>query len=213
MTLNRLLIIIGIVVLLVTAFVLWYWNYACTPAARAETIFTQLRGDSPPFHTWMLQHQFIRPGFSIPPSVADSSRFPAIDCASDALVKLGPDAFPSVVAATADRNSNVRWAAIRACGSFRKPAAIPALIACTHGPDNPQFYDCQSDLVDRRHHRLRHRRPPAPHAAPGRPAKLSKVPRRPGPRPAQRQTRRRRPRPPPRRPRPLCPPIRRLRPG
>ena len=59
MSLNRLLIIIGVVVLLGTGGV-QYYQYACSPEGRARTIFAQVRGDSAGLRAWMLKHGLIR---------------------------------------------------------------------------------------------------------------------------------------------------------
>ena len=56
MTLNRLLIVIGVVVLLVTVGAVWLWQYAYSPEGRARTILTQLRRESTGPRVWMVQH-------------------------------------------------------------------------------------------------------------------------------------------------------------
>ncbi len=63
MTLNRLFIIIGVVVLLLTGGVVWLWQYAYSAEGRARVIVAQLKGDTSSFRGWLLQHGVIRPGY------------------------------------------------------------------------------------------------------------------------------------------------------
>ncbi len=108
MTLNRLLIVIGVVVLLVTGGVVWLWEYAYTPEGRARTIFTQIRGDTTSPRGWLIEHGLIRKEIdSRPTFVAEIPYNPPGDTTDwwvlnkqpvlDRLAELGPRAFPVIM--------------------------------------------------------------------------------------------------------------------
>ena len=135
MTLKRLMIILGILVVLAGGGIAWLWQYAYTPEGRARVIIAQLRGenDNTP-RGWMLQHHLIRPGFVLrmnPRLDADdepNAYVPKI--ASDAMFKLGRRAFPIVLDALKNDDPEVQLMAIRVCDKYRDPASIQPLAEC-----------------------------------------------------------------------------------
>jgi HEAT repeat protein len=139
MTLKRLAILLAILIFLAGVGIAWLWQYAYTPEGRARVIIAQLKGDTSTFRGWLLQHNLIRPGFSVPSQegydmTQEQDRFAADTqiAAAEAMVKLGRVVQPIVIEALRDDNNEVQMAAIRACGKFRDPAAIGPLVDCMH---------------------------------------------------------------------------------
>ena len=154
MTLKRLFIILGILVVLAGAGIAWLWQYAYSPQGRARVIIAQLKGDTTSWRGWMLQHHVILPGFSEPPQDTSSRasktntmpstfqsylddinrKFRTSDArriaAADEMVKLGPAVRPLVLDSLRDGNPDMQLMAIRACGKFRDPDAIKPLVKC-----------------------------------------------------------------------------------
>jgi hypothetical protein len=54
MTLKRLMIILGILVVLAGCGIAWLWQYAYSPQGRARVIIAQLKGDTTSLRGWML---------------------------------------------------------------------------------------------------------------------------------------------------------------
>ncbi len=155
MTLNRLLIIIGIVVLLVTGVVMWLWGYAYSPEGRARVIVAQLKGDTTSLRGWMLQKKLIRPAYVLSPEQAecrarkkideqivrlnDSTHPDALpraiaaayrDAAAQEMEKLGTKVLPVVVEAMGEANADVQHVALRFCQKFPDPREIEPVARC-----------------------------------------------------------------------------------
>ena len=155
MTLNRLLIIIGIVVLLVTGVVMWLWGYAYSPEGRARVIIAQLKGDTTSLRGWMLQKKLIRPAYVLSPEQAecrarkkideqivrlnDSTHPDALpraiaaayrDAAAQEMEKLGTKVLPVVVEAMGEANADVQHVALRFCQKFPDPREIEPVARC-----------------------------------------------------------------------------------
>ncbi len=144
MTLKRLMIILGILVVLAGVGIAWLWQYAYSPQGRARVIIAQLKNDTTSLRGWMLQHHVIRPGFSEPPPneggfghIIDRDK-----AAADEMEKLGHDVLPIVIDAFQDENDHdMVCMAIRVCGKFHDPSAIKPLVKCMHDitRDHPTF--------------------------------------------------------------------------
>ena len=67
MTLKRLIIVLGVLVVLAGVGIMWLWQYAYSPEGRARIIIAQLKNDTTSLRGWMLQHHVVRQGFSFPP--------------------------------------------------------------------------------------------------------------------------------------------------
>jgi HEAT repeat protein len=134
MTLKRLMIILGILVVLAGVGIMWLWQYAYTPQGRARVIIAQLRGDSDTtLRGWMLKHHMIRPGFWEPlPQPGGTPYELRILAGTDEMVKAGREVLPVLFEVLEDDydNYDVRIMAIRACGRFRDPSAIGPLTQC-----------------------------------------------------------------------------------
>ena len=142
MSFNRLLILIGIVVMLLTCGVMWYWQYVCTPEARARTIFTQVRGDTAGLRAWMLKHGLIREEVS----PDDARNWPIVTRSVrpqettvtwylsneghifERFVQLGPRAVPVVMGELSNANTSAREVAIIAAGRLCGPQAVEAIV-------------------------------------------------------------------------------------
>ena len=59
MTLKRLFIILGILVLLAGIGIAWLWEYAYSPQGRARIIIAQLRGDDTTLRGWLLKNELV----------------------------------------------------------------------------------------------------------------------------------------------------------
>ena len=130
MTLKRLMLILGILVFLAGAGIMWLWQYAYSPEGRARVIIAQLRNDTTSLRGWMLQHHVIRPGYSVP-TPDKFGWVPASDVlAADEMVRLDRQIIPFVIETLQDRDYHVRWMAIDACGKFHDPAVIQPLAKC-----------------------------------------------------------------------------------
>jgi HEAT repeat protein len=154
MTLNRLMIITGILVLLAGGGSAWLWEYAYSPQGRARVIIAQLRGNDTTLRGWMLKHQLVRPGFPTPHR--DKCDFPleglvfawaCEDAAADEMVKLGREALPIVIETLRDEDLFVVEMAIKACGKFRDPAAIQPLAKCMRSGFMYEF-SCRDALIE-----------------------------------------------------------------
>ncbi len=160
MSLNRLFIVIGIVVLLVTGGVMWYWQYACTPQARARTIFAQVRGDTAGLRAWMLKHGLIRE--EVRPEDAGKRPFDPPDFntgghvtwdVSDEgpvfgrFVQLGPRTLPVIMEELSDANVHTREVAIVAAERLRNPQAVEAIVPLLADKDGDVRLKACSALV------------------------------------------------------------------
>jgi HEAT repeat protein len=162
MTLNRLMILVGILVLLAGGGIAWLWEYAYSPQGRARVIIAQLKGDESTLRGWMLKHHVIRPGYGEltedesyrgrrwycgigDPEIDDETSRVLDDtaAASDAMVKLGREVLPIAIGALQDNNHDVRLTAILACGKFHDPSAIQPLVKCTRGTLHQNDYALQ----------------------------------------------------------------------
>ena len=152
MTLKRLMILLGILVLVAGVGIMWLWHVAYTPEGRARIIIVQLKGDTTSTRGWLLQHHLARPGFAEPPKdsplraqlgidfaqyhdMAAAFAFFHLDvrrdmAAADELAKLGPEALATVTDTLREQVWDWEIAAIRASGKFHDPAVIPALAQC-----------------------------------------------------------------------------------
>jgi len=137
MTLERLVILLAILIFLAGVGIAWLWQYAYTPQGRARVTVAQLKGDTSTFRGWLLQHDLVRPGFSVPSQegydmTQEQDRFAADTqiAAAEAMAKLGRGITPIVFEALRDDNNDVQMMAIRVCGKFREPAAIGPLVDC-----------------------------------------------------------------------------------
>ncbi len=132
MTLKRLMLILGILVVLAGVGIMWLWQYAYSPQGRARVIIAQLKGDTTSWRGWMLQHHVVRPGYSaLPP---DKNYWPdSYLVPEEAMVKLGPKVQPVVIEALRDKEHDVRMMAILSCKKFRDPVAIGPLVQCMRG--------------------------------------------------------------------------------
>ncbi len=151
MTLNRLMIILGILVVFAGVGIAWLWQYAYSPEGRALVIIAQLKGETTSLRGWMLQHHLIRPG--VPQATLDQQPLDieAIVCpevpASEEMFKLGPKVLPIVIEALRDENWGVRSMAALSCGKFRDPSAIQPLIECIRNePHKPHDLRIRLDL-------------------------------------------------------------------
>ena len=171
MTLKRLMIILGILVVLAGVGIMWLWQYAYSPQGRARVIIAQLRGDNDTtWRGWLLQHHLIRPGFSEapPPEHGRSGLFmtPGIsnklpEAGAYEMAKLEHEVFPIVIEALRDGNYDVQLMAVLTCGKFRDPAAIQPLVQCLRNaqanpdtrerpgdPDDDVRYWCMDSLLE-----------------------------------------------------------------
>ncbi len=134
MTLNRLLIVIGMVVLLLTVGAVWLWQYAYSPEGRARIIVAQLKRDTTSFRGWLLKHELVRPGFREPPPEDKDWLGNPLDrdkSAADEMTKLGYKVLPVTIEALRDEDDyDMVCMAIRVCGKFHDPAAIRPLVKC-----------------------------------------------------------------------------------
>jgi HEAT repeat protein len=152
MTLKRLMILLGILVLLAGVGIMWLWQYAYTPQGRARVIIAQLKNDDS-LRAIMLRHHVVRRGFS-DPNDEDIGRNPTLEMA-----KLGHEVLPIVIEALQDDSPDVRSVAIRVCGELRDPAAIEPLAQCLRdenramnrhhdAPDHFFQLDCMYSLIE-----------------------------------------------------------------
>ncbi len=78
MTLKRLMIAVGVLVLIVTITVVALWQYTFAPQGRARNIIITLRGDSTGLRVWLLNHHLAPPVvFDMPPDGRRSSPRPS----------------------------------------------------------------------------------------------------------------------------------------
>ncbi len=138
MTLKRLMLVLGILVVLAGVGIAWLWQYAYSPEGRARVIIAQLKGDTSSWRGWMLQHHLIRPGFSESSNKHYIIFFPEESepglwrrmAGADEMVKLGRPVIPIVIEALEDGNRDVRLMAIDVCGMVRDPMTIQPLAKC-----------------------------------------------------------------------------------
>ena len=76
MTLKRLLIVVTVLVVLAGGGMIWLGRVAYTPQGKARIIIAQLKGDKTSLRGWLLKHQVVRSGFSVPPVGAASRPAP-----------------------------------------------------------------------------------------------------------------------------------------
>ena len=131
MTLKRLFIILGILVVAAGVGIMWLWQYAYTPEGRARVIIAQLKGDSDTtLRGWLLQHHLIRPGYQPEWSGPDEQHQEEnVAPACDAMVKLGRPAIPVVIESLNDSDKAVLIVAMHTCGKLPDPRAMGPLIA------------------------------------------------------------------------------------
>ena len=151
------MIILGILVVLAGAGIMWLWQYAYSPQGRARIIIAQLKNDTTSLRGWMLQHHLVRPGYPIPSTNDEENALTDIDAvihpaldyayvkvvvqtAVGEMVKLGREALPVDIEALRDDNRDVQMMAVLACGEFHDPRAIQPLAQCAcdanGGPSN-----------------------------------------------------------------------------
>ncbi len=129
MTLNRLMIVIGVLALLLGVGSAWLWEYAYSPQGRARIIVAQVRGDSDTtLRGWLLKHHLVRPGFSVSCQRDDEiPHDPKIVAAADEMVKLGHEVLPVMIESLHCDNRDVQATMIWACGKSHDPAVIQSL--------------------------------------------------------------------------------------
>ncbi len=154
MTLKRLMLILGILVVLAGVGIAWLWQYAYSPEGRARVIIAQFNGDTTSLRGRMLQNHLIRPGYTAPPNDeptveqqgltpkdimydAEVQRRNAralerkIDAATNEMVKLGHEVLPIMIETM--RAECFRWdkrLAVRVCGKLHDPVAIEPIAKC-----------------------------------------------------------------------------------
>ncbi len=155
MTLKRLMIVLGALMILAGVGIACLWQYAYSPSGRARVIIAQLKGDTASARGWLLQHHVIRPGFAIPPQAAVARQHlefawdRGTAAAEAEMARLGPKALPVVIEALHDENRFVRMMAIGACGKLHDPVAVAPLIQCMRdAARRPPNFDVQLRCLD-----------------------------------------------------------------
>ena len=130
LTLQRLLIIIGVVAALAGGGAAWLWQYAWSPQGRARNILVQFTGQNRGLRPWLVSHHLTRPVvFDVPPQGRTDL------AAAELLGEIGPDATLVILEALRDSNPAVRKVAAMAAGMVHDQPTFEPLIQCLRDED------------------------------------------------------------------------------